>query len=87
MRTTITLDDDVAAELEALRRAGNRTFKDVVNETLRAGLRPAPTEAGRPVRYTQPRDLGASPDISDVSAALAMLDEEKYRYLARPGGS
>ena len=38
MRTTLTLDDDVAAKLKAeLRRAG-RSFRDVVNETLRRGL-------------------------------------------------
>lgn len=82
MRTTITLDDDVAAELEQLRRAGNRTFKDVVNQTLRAGLRPVPRQSSEPVQYTHPSDLGAVVDVSDVSAVLTMLDEEKYDYLA-----
>jgi plasmid stability protein len=38
MRTTITLDDDVAANLRAKVRKSGRPFKDVVNETLRAGL-------------------------------------------------
>lgn len=38
MRTTITLDDDVAAKLEEeLRRRGG-TFKDAINELLREGL-------------------------------------------------
>jgi hypothetical protein len=36
MRTTITLDPDIAARLERLRRT--RPFKEVVNEALRAGL-------------------------------------------------
>jgi hypothetical protein len=38
MRTTLTLDDDVAAKLKAEARRGGRPFRDVVNETLRRGL-------------------------------------------------
>ena len=38
MRTTLTLDDDVAAALERLRRARDASLKDVVNEVLRGGL-------------------------------------------------
>jgi hypothetical protein len=38
MRTTLTLDDDVAAKLQTeLQRAG-RPFREIVNETLRRGL-------------------------------------------------
>jgi len=39
MRTTLTLDDDVAAQLEALRRKQHATLKHVVNQALRIGLR------------------------------------------------
>jgi hypothetical protein len=83
MRTTITLDDDVAVELEKLRRKSGGTFKQVVNETLRAGLRPAPRQPAERVQYTQPRDLGALVDVSDVSALLTVMDEEKYAYLVQ----
>lgn len=39
MRTTLTLDEDVAKQLrERVRRSGG-TFKEVVNATLRRGLR------------------------------------------------
>ena len=38
MRTTVTLDDDVAAWLERRRRLSQSTFKEVINEALRAGL-------------------------------------------------
>jgi predicted transcriptional regulator len=38
MRTTLTLDDDVAAHLDRLRARGDRPFKELVNETLFAGL-------------------------------------------------
>jgi hypothetical protein len=38
MRTTLTLDDDIAARLQAESRKTGRPFKIVVNEYLRAGL-------------------------------------------------
>jgi Arc/MetJ family transcription regulator len=38
MRTTVTLDDDVAAALERLRRARDASLKDIVNDALRRGL-------------------------------------------------
>jgi hypothetical protein len=38
MRTTITLDDDVAAKIQLKVRRSGRPFKDVVNDALRTGL-------------------------------------------------
>jgi hypothetical protein len=38
MRTTLTLDDDVAARLKELARRRRLTFKQAVNATLRRGL-------------------------------------------------
>ncbi len=38
MRTTITLEDDVAAKLSAEARKTGKPFKQVVNEALRTGL-------------------------------------------------
>lgn len=38
MRTTLTLDDDIAARLQAEARKTGRPFKTVVNDYLRAGL-------------------------------------------------
>jgi hypothetical protein len=38
MRTTLTLDDDVAAKLKAESRRSGRPFREIVNETLRRGL-------------------------------------------------
>lgn len=58
MRTTLTLDDDVAAKLKAESRRAGRPFRDVVNETLRRGLatrRPAATQERFRVKA---RDLG-----------------------------
>ncbi|MCU0234048.1 MAG: ribbon-helix-helix domain-containing protein [Thermoanaerobaculales bacterium] len=38
MRTTLTLDDDVARQLKRLARSTDRSFKEVVNEAIRRGL-------------------------------------------------
>ena len=38
MRTTLTLDDDVAAKLKAESRRAGRPVREIVNETLRLGL-------------------------------------------------
>lgn len=38
MRTTLTLEDDVAARLRAEARRTGRPFKTLVNEALRVGL-------------------------------------------------
>lgn len=40
MRTTLTLDDDLAMALHDRARATGRSFKDVVNEVVRKGLAP-----------------------------------------------
>jgi plasmid stability protein len=39
MRTTLTLDDDIAKTLQERARRSGESFKEVVNETLRRGLR------------------------------------------------
>ena len=38
MRTTLSLDDDVAALLERVRKAKDASLKEVVNAALREGL-------------------------------------------------
>jgi hypothetical protein len=37
-RTTITLEDDVRTKLEAEVRKSGKSFKEIVNDTLRLGL-------------------------------------------------
>ncbi|MGQ0505689.1 MAG: hypothetical protein ACT4TC_10260 [Myxococcaceae bacterium] len=38
MRTTLTIDEDVAAKLEEERRRTQKAFKEIVNDALRIGL-------------------------------------------------
>ena len=64
MRTTLTLDDDVANYLREQSRLLDKPFKQVVNETLRRGMSPSPEPAERPRKFkvrpnqerVQPRD-------------------------------
>ena len=41
MRTTLTLDDDIADSLKEQARLLNKPFKQIVNDALRRGLSPA----------------------------------------------
>ena len=56
MRTTLTIDDDVAVQIEERRRREGKSLKQVVNALLREGLRSRPRPATR-YRVT-PHKLG-----------------------------
>jgi hypothetical protein len=58
MRTTLTLDDDVAAKLKTESRRAGRPFKEIVNETLRAGLASRRVVSRRRAFTVAARDLG-----------------------------
>jgi hypothetical protein len=58
MRTTLTLDDDVAAKLKAESRRAGRPFREIVNETLRRGLATRRVAASRVPFKVAARDLG-----------------------------
>ncbi|MBI3688234.1 MAG: ribbon-helix-helix protein, CopG family [Actinobacteria bacterium] len=83
MRTTLTLDDDLAAQLRRLARETGRPFKQLVNEALRAGL--MPTSADRSETAPTPTfDLGLRPGIDLIRArhlATELEDEETLRKL------
>ncbi len=82
MRTTVTLDDDVAKRLERARRERNLTFKEALNEALRAGL-PVLDLTDRSAGETQgthAMDLGRQlVDIDDVAEALAIAEKDDCR--------
>ena len=58
MRTTLTLDDDVAAKLKTESQRAGRPFREVVNETLRRGLESRRATAQRRAFEVTARDLG-----------------------------
>ncbi len=77
MRTTLTLDPDVATALERRRRERGKSLKEEVNHLLRVGLLHAdePT-ANKPFR-TEPWPGRLLMPIDDVSEVLELLDEEE----------
>jgi hypothetical protein len=83
MRTTVTLDPDIAARLHRLSSERGATFKATINATLRAGL-DAESRAMKPYRE-QTCSLGVQPGI-DLTKALRLAaeleDEEVVRKLA-----
>ena len=58
MRTTLTLDDDVAAKLKTESQRAGRPFREIVNETLRRGLESRRVTAQRRAFKVAVRDLG-----------------------------
>lgn len=79
MRTTLTLDDDLAVILKRRADETGRPFKEVVNEAIRAGLVGHPTEAEVEIR--QPRDMG--PFLVDPVTAMDVLDQLDDEETAR----
>jgi hypothetical protein len=81
MRTTLTLDDDVAVQLERLRRARDANLKDLVNEALRVGLREmtAKPRNRKPFR-TKTFHMGEPlVSIDNVAEAIAYAEGEGYK--------
>ena len=58
MRTTLTLNDDVAAKLKTEAQRAGRPFREIVNETLRRGLESRRATAQRRAFKITARDLG-----------------------------
>jgi len=82
MRTTLTLEDDVAALLRRLQDRRKASLKTVVNEALREGLKQiqAPSRSQRRYR-TSVVSLGTCllGNLDDVTEALAIAEGENFR--------
>lgn len=76
MRTTLTLEPDIYERLQELSRKKRKSFKAVVNETLRLGLSaPRQLEPAGPFRV-EARDLGLRPGIQldNIGELLEQLE-------------
>lgn len=82
MRTTLTLEDDVAVRLEKLRAERTDSFKAIVNDALRRGLDAieAPDDEREPYRI-RPHSLGRCklPGLDRTSEVLAWAEGEWYK--------
>jgi hypothetical protein len=80
MRTTITLEKDVAARVERLRK--DRPLKDLINEALRAGLehierKDAPPSAPYSVEPVEGRPKRTN--LDNIAEVLAEVEGDSYR--------
>ncbi len=80
MRTTVTLDPDVAAKLKQTVRERGVSFKEALNESVRLGLGGGGSSA-RPYRVPT-RRLGVRPGV-DLDKALALAGELEDAEIAR----
>jgi hypothetical protein len=82
MRTTLTLDDDVAAALQRLRKTRDVGLKELVNDVLRRGLKnlSVPPKRREPFR-TQSVSLGRAllPNVDNVAESLAIAEAEAFK--------
>lgn len=76
MRTTLSLDDDVAAAVQRIRDERHIGLSDAVNELIRAGL----AAPARRTRFHQrTANLRLRVDVSSVANALERLDGPEAR--------
>ena len=82
MRTTLTIDDDVAVRLERERRRRRVSFKTLVNDVLRTGLdAPGGPARGRDHFRTRGFNLGPSlvGSLDNVEEVLSRTEGEDHR--------
>jgi hypothetical protein len=81
MRTTLTLDDDVAILLKRLSQERQVPFKTLLNEALRAGLRQLEAPASPPAFHTQPVLLGRClvGNLDDIAEVLALVEGDAFK--------
>ena len=71
MRTTVSLDDDVAAAVQRLRSEQHIGLSEAVNELVRAGLA-VPSQRKRFVQRAFP--MGARIDVTNVAGVLDLVE-------------
>lgn len=82
MRTTLTLDDDLAETLNRTARQTGQSFKAVVNAAIRRGLSlgDSPSEARGEPFVVQPQACGLMPGIDPLrfNQLLDQLDVDQF---------
>jgi hypothetical protein len=86
MRTTLTLDPDVAALLRKRVARGDLSLKEAVNDAMRKGLNAeAISHKPKKLYVVRPKTPGGGflVDITDNGALAEMMDREAYPDLYR----
>jgi hypothetical protein len=74
MRTTLTLDDDLAGLLKQRAQELGVPFKEAVNNAIRAGLGDAASARRRPTPKAVPHSFGFKPGV-DLDKLGQLADE------------
>jgi len=77
VRTTVTLDADVAARLRAVARARGISFKEALNGAVRAGLGGKRRAARSFKQYAQPMGLRRGINLDKALQLAAGLEDEE----------
>jgi hypothetical protein len=81
LRTTLTIDDDLAGILQRRSRELGQPFKKVLNAALRKGLADEPVSIPPRIVKTRPHDFGTRPGI-DWDRLNQLVDELEIEVLA-----
>ncbi len=83
MRTTVTLDADVQALLKRAMHERDSSFKQTLNDAVRAGLRKPAGRGAKPARFVQ-RTFKMGRPLVDLTKANALAGElEDAELIAR----
>jgi hypothetical protein len=83
MRTTLTIDDDLAGILQRKSRELDKPFKEIVNQALRKGLAENSTQKKHKI-IVRPHDFGAMKAGLDMDRMNQLVDElEVEDYLRK----
>lgn len=86
MRTTVTLDKDVARMLREAMRSSRQSFKRTLNEAVRKGLRGKPAHTGRSsfLIKAKPMGLREGIDPTNLNKLADELEMDAVRTRLRP---
>ncbi len=82
MRTTLTIDPDVAVSLKLLLTEREGSFKQIVNDALRRGIQQLLKSPNTPRKSFRVRPIKGGRlliDITSTSRALAIAEGEDYK--------
>lgn len=85
MRTTLTLDDELVRAVKRLAGKRGASFKAVVNEALRTGIRQIESPPSVVPYHTKVRDVAILPGIDPYKLGQAAHDEEDAAKMRRSG--
>lgn len=84
MRTTLTIDDKIAQTLKEIAYQTGRSYKEVVNETLRSGIAAKKAATQRSKHYKlKAKSLGKVSGHIDMTKALQVADQLEDEEIAR----